>query len=287
MAHQRDAFEAVDGLRLYENRWLPDGDPAAVLVVVHGFTEHSGRYAQAAERLNQHGYAVAAMDLRGHGRSEGLRAFIKTFDQYVDDLEVQLARTRQRWPGKPLFLFGHSMGATIVLRLVLTRQVIVQETPVQETPVRGIVLSAPALQVAAGLFPILRRLAGLIARIFPRLKVVRLGSNRISRDPAVVADFQNDPLVIHERFPVRTGAEILRVLGELPKNFAALKLPFLLLQGTDDKIVDPSACRRLISQAKSADKELRLYEGFYHDLLHEIDRETVLEDIVDWLDARR
>ena len=287
MAHQRDAFKTVDGLRLYENRWLPDGDPAAVLIVVHGFTEHSGRYAQAAERLNQGGYAVVAMDLRGHGRSEGFRAFIKTFDQYVDDLDVQLARTRQRWPDKPLFLFGHSMGGTIVLRWALTRQATTQKAIVQKANVRGIVLSAPALQVADGLFPILRRLAGLVAHILPWLKVVRLGSNRISRDPDVVADFQNDPLVFHDRFSVQTGAEILRVLGELEEGFAELKLPFLLLQGTDDKVVAPSACRRLIAKAKSADKELRLYDGFYHDLLHEIDRETVLEDIVDWLDARR
>ena len=282
MPRERDAFEAVDGLRLYENRWLPDGDPAAILIVVHGFTEHSGRYAQAAERLNRRGYAVAAMDLRGHGHSQGSRAFIKTFDQYVDDLDVQLARTRQRWPGKPLFLFGHSMGGTIILRLAITRSAIVQKAAV-----RGIVLSAPALQVGDGVFPILRRLVGLVARVLPRLAVVRLGSNHISRDPNVVADFQNDPLVYHDRFPVRTGAEILRVLGELQENFAALTLPFLLLQGTDDKVVVPAACRRLVAKAKSTDKELRLYEGFYHDLLHEIDRETVLGDIIDWLDARR
>ena len=282
MAHQRDAFEAVDGLRLYESRWLPDGEAAAVLIVVHGFTEHSGRYAQAAERFNRSGYAVAAMDLRGHGRSQGSRAFIKTFDQYVDDLDTQLARTRERWPGKPLFLFGHSMGGTIIIRQAMTRP----ET-IERADVRGIVLSAPALRVADGLFPILRRVTGVVARVLPRLRIVRLGSSRISRDPKVVADFQNDPLVFHDRFPIRTGAELLAVLDEIQENPQALRLPFFLLQGTDDKVVCPRACRRLISRAKSPDKELRLYEGFYHDLLHEIDSEEVLKDIISWLDARR
>ncbi len=282
MAHQQDTFEAVDGLRLYESRWLPDGEAAAVLIVVHGFTEHSGRYAQAAERLNRSGYAVAAMDLRGHGRSQGSRAFIKTFDQYVDDLDTQLARTRERWPGKPMFLFGHSMGGTIIIRQAMTRP-----KSVQRADVRGIVLSAPALGVADGLFPILRRVAGVVARVLPRLRIVRLGSSQISRDPAVVADFQNDPLVFHDRFPIRTGAEILAALEEIQENPQDLRLPFFLLQGTDDKVVSPRPCRRLISQAKSPDKELRLYEGFYHDLLHEINSEEVLEDIIGWLDARR
>ena len=282
MTNECDTFETGDGLHLEENRWLPDGEPTAVVVVVHGFTEHSGRYAQAAEELCSRGYAVVAADLRGHGRSEGDRVFVDSFGQYLDDLQVQLIRIRQRWPKKRLFLFGHSMGGTIVLCLAIERPAVMQEYAV-----RGIVLSAAALRVADGLFPILRRLAGIVSRIMPRMKIVRIGSNRISRDADAVADFKNDPLVFHGRFPVRTGAEILRVLDELSGRYAELKLPFLLLQGTDDKVVDPTACRRLVAQAKSPDKELRLYEGYYHDLLHEIDRETVLGDIAGWLDSRR
>lgn len=282
MPHEQDAFETSDGLRLFENRWIPEDDPTAVLVIVHGFTEHGGRYARAAAELNRHGYAVVAMDLRGHGRSEGERAFVQSFDQYLDDLDAQLVRLRRRWPDKPLFLFGHSMGGTILIRLAMKRP----ET-IERANVRGIVLSAPALQVADGLFPTLRRLAGLVARVFPRLGVVRLGSSKISRDPTAVADFQNDPLVFHDRFPVRTGAELLAAFNDIQENPQALRLPFFLLQGTDDKVVCPRTCRRLISRAKSPDKELRIYEGFYHDLLHEIDREEVLQDIIDWLDARR
>ncbi|MEA1952634.1 MAG: alpha/beta hydrolase [Planctomycetota bacterium] len=282
MPHEQDDFETFDGLRLFENRWTPEAEPAAVLVVVHGFTEHGGRYEQAAVELNRHGYAVAAMDLRGHGRSEGAKAFVESFDQYVDDLDVQLARVRRRWPDLPLFLFGHSMGGTIIIRQAMKRPEVIERADI-----RGIVLSAPALQVADGLFPVLRRFVKLLARMFPRMRVVRLGSSYISRDPEVVADFRNDPLVFHDRFPVRTGAEMFDAFDDILANPQALRLPFFLLQGTDDKVVCPRACRRLISRAKSPDKELRLYEGFYHDLLHEIDREEVLRDIIGWLDARR
>ncbi len=282
MPHEQDTFETFDGLRLFENRWIPEDDPAAVLVVVHGFIEHSGRYAQAAAELNRRGYAVVAMDLRGHGKSEGARTFIESFDQYVDDLEIQLARVRERWPRLPLFIFGHSMGGTIVIRQAMKRP----ET-IERAGVRGVVLSAPALQVADSLFPILRRLAKLLSRLFPRMCVVRMGSTYVSRDPQAVAAFRNDPLVFHNRFPVRTAAELLDAMDDILANPEDLRVPFFLLQGTDDKVVCPRACRRLIARAKSSDKELRLYEGFYHSLLHEIDREEVIKDISDWLDARR
>lgn len=276
MPSEQNAFAAADGLSLYENVWLPNGEPASVLLVVHGFTEHGGRYAHLAARLNRDGFAVAAMDLRGHGRSAGDRAYVDRFDQYVDDLETHIARTKNRWPGKPLFLFGHSMGGTIVLRRIMQHG----------EDVRGIVLSAPALRIGDGLFPLLRHLAWLVARVLPHLKVVRLGSSRISRDPDAVAEFRNDPLVFHGRFPLQTGAEILRIQDEIQTYFAAVRVPLLLLQGTDDKVVDPGACRHLIAQAKSPDKELRLYKGFYHGILHEIDGKTVLDDVAEWLNVR-
>ncbi|MBN2296663.1 MAG: lysophospholipase [Pirellulales bacterium] len=282
MPHEQDAFETFDGLRLFENRWTPEGDPMALVVVIHGFTEHSGRYEQAAAELNQRGYAVAAMDLRGHGQSDGARTFIESFDEYVDDLDIHLARIRERWPGLPLFLFGHSMGGTIAIRQAMKRP-----ESIERFDIRGIILSAPALQVADSLFPILRRLAKLLSRLFPRMRVVRMGSTYISRDPEAVAAFRNDPLVFHDRFPVRTGAELLDAMDDILANAEDLRLPFFLLQGTDDRVVCPRSCRRLIARAKSPDKELRLYEGFYHSLLHEIDREAVLQDIIDWLDARR
>ena len=278
MLHYEDRFETHDGLQLHENRWLPERDPAAaVVVVVHGIIEHSGRYAPAAAALNRQGYAVYAMDLRGHGKSDGSRVAIRRFDEYLADLELFLDRVRAREPGKPLFLFGHSMGGAIVTLFALSRQ----------PDVRGLVLSAPAFRIAGRLFPVLRRLAALFSRLLPWLRVTQLGYSMLSRDPQVIARFKSDPLVFHGRFPVRTGAEILRAARRIQDQMEAINLPFLLLHGTGDFVTDPEGSRQLHARAASADKTIKLYDGLYHDLLNEPEKEQVTADLIEWLNARR
>ena len=165
MTHHEDRFAAGDGLTLYEQSWLPLGEPRATVIVVHGVTEHGGRYARLANELNRRGYAVHAMDLRGHGRSDGDRILIREFDQYLDDLELFVGRVAERQAGKPLFLFGHSMGGAIVALLAATRQ----------PDARGVILSAPAVLVAGGVFPVLRRLAGFVSLVWPTLRLVHMG----------------------------------------------------------------------------------------------------------------
>jgi alpha-beta hydrolase superfamily lysophospholipase len=277
MPHEEDRFEVADGLTLYENRWYPDGEAAAVVVLVHGFAEHSGRYRRVADALGQRGYAVYAMDLRGHGKSDGPRVFVASFDLYLDDLKVYLARVRRREPQKPTFLFGHSMGGAIVCRLAMT----------DPPGVNGLVLSAPAIQMPDNLFPLLRRLASPFSRLFPWLRVVKLGSSMLSRDVLVLARFEQDPLVFHGRLPARTGAEILRAVEQIQSNMEALRLPFLILQGTGDRVVDPEGARALYERAAAADKTLKLYEGLYHEVLSEPEKEQVTADMLAWLDARR
>jgi len=277
MPHEEDRFETADGLRLHENRWLPEGDPAAVVVVVHGFVEHSGRYADLAEQLNRQGYAVYAMDLRGHGKSEGSRVFVRSFDDYLDDVERFLGRVRARQPHKPTFLFGCSMGGTIVALLAATRPL----------SAGGLVLSAPACRIGDRVFPILRRLAALVSLVLPRLRLVPIRFTMLSRDPEVVARFKSDPLVFHGRFPVRTGAEILRAANRLAGQLEAIELPLLILHGTGDMLTDPEGSRQLHARAGSTDKTLKLYEGLYHDLLHEPEKEQVTADVIEWLAARR
>ena len=198
-----DFFPARDGLRLFQRRWLPGSEPRAEVLVVHGLIEHGGRYAPTAEALARRGYAVSAMDLRGHGRSQGPRCWIRTFDDYLDDLDAFFDRVVRGSEGKPVFLLGHSLGGLIAAWWCIRRQ----------PKLSGLVLSGPVLQVCHRLFPWLRHLSGVGSVLFPRLRLLRLGGRNISRDPAVVAQFRGDPLVFHGRFPVRTGTEILRVGG--------------------------------------------------------------------------
>jgi alpha-beta hydrolase superfamily lysophospholipase len=277
MAHHEDRFTARDGIALHEQWWLPRQEPVASVVIVHGINEHGGRYAQLAEDLNCRGYAVYVMDLRGHGRSDGERAMIWQFDQYLDDVEVLLERVAARQPGKPIFLFGHSMGGAIVAMLAITRP----------PKVQGLILSAPAVLIAGGVFPILRRLASLVSILWPTLRVTRMGCRFISRDPAVVEAFRNDPLVFHGRFPVRTGAEILRAAKRIQAGASRINLPLLVLHGTGDIVTDPRGSRLLVTRAASSSKTLQLYTGLYHEVLSEPEREQVLADVLEWLDAHR
>jgi len=275
MTHHEDHFTARDGLSLYEQWWLPDKEPRAAVVVVHGVFEHGGRYARLAEDLNRRGYAVYAMDLRGHGRSAGERAMIRSFDLFLDDLDLFLERTAARHPGKPVFLLGHSMGGAVAALLGITRP----------PKIRGMILSAPSVLVAGGVFPLLRRLAWLAAIVWPTLRVTRLGCRFISRDPAVVEAFRNDPLVFHDRFPVRTGSEILRAAKRIQADAERMTLPMLVMHGTGDYVTDPQGSRMLVARAHSTDKTLQLYQGLYHEIFSEPERRQVLDDLLAWLDG--
>ena len=232
-------FSGHDGLRLYEQVWLPEGEPRAVLVLVHGLAEHSGHYAATAEELTRRRYVLHTMDLRGHGRSEGPRCYICAFDQYLDDLDVLAGRAVARQPEKPWFLWGHSMGGLIATAWAIVRQ----------PACRGLVLSAPLLR-AQTLFILAARFAGPLSRIFPRWRAIRVNFGGISRDRSGSPNSQADPLVFHGRFPLRTVAEILRVTRFASEQIAAIRLPLLVLHGAADQLCDPAASRDLSTRRR-------------------------------------
>ena len=270
-------FEAADGLQLHERRWLPEGDAKAVVALVHGGTEHAGRYAHVAAFLNRHGYAVGAFDLRGHGRSEGRRLFVRSSEEHLDDAERFLDRLRQSWPRGPLFLFGHSMGGTVATLLVLTR-------PVE---VDGLILSGPFLSLGEGFSPLKIRAAKLLGRLLPHMPVEKLKAAYISRDEAVVRRYEADPLVYRGGIPARSAAAIIPAFRRIEAEEEGLRVPLLVLHGTDDRLADVEGSKRLYRRAGSADKTLKLYEGFYHEVLNEPEKEQVMEDLLKWLEARR
>jgi acylglycerol lipase len=269
-------FPARDGTQLFERRWQPGGRPLAEVLIVHGFIEHGGRYAPTAEALARHGFAVSVTDLRGQGKSEGPRCWIRTFDEYLDDLDLGFDRVVHRADGKPLFMLGHSLGGVIAVLWCIRR----------EPKLAGLILSGPVFQIREQLFPWLRRIARIASVLFPRLRLARMGGRNISRDPAVVAGFRDDPLVFHGRFPVRTGAEILRAGKRARAEFEKLRQPLLILHGTGDRVASPEASRELYERAGAADKTIRLYAGLYHEVLNEPEKEQVLADLIEWIERR-
>jgi len=271
----RQTLIAPDGLRLFMPYWLPDDDPRATVVLVHGYGEHSGRYGHVADALTQCGAAVYAYDQRGYGRSEGDRAYIEDFDTYLDDLDYVL-QTPVLPADVPRFLMGHSMGGLVVLRHALLRQ----------PDVEGLVLSAPAIEINPDLAPFLRRFAQWIGRVAPRLPTVRSPEGGISRDADVVAYAENDPLNYHGAVRARMGAEMLRAGDAVKERLEDVEYPFVVFHGTADTLTNPEWSQRLYDRAASTDKTIHLYDGLYHETHNEPERETVLRDLADWVHER-
>ena len=272
---QEASFTSADGLRLHERAWLPEGEPRAVLAVVPGAAEHSGRYAHLGGFLARHGYAVHALDLRGHGESAGRRLFVRSFGEYLDDVGGFLARVRLAHPGKPLFLLGHSMGGTVAALYALTRP----------GPLRGLVLSGPLLALGDDLSPLKAALARFLGRFLPRLPVQKLDAASISRDPEVVRRYREDPRVHHGAIPAGTAAAGMAAIARIEETEPTLEMPLLILHGTADRLASPAGSQRLQRRAGSADRTLRLYDGYFHEVFNEPGRERVLDDLLAWLDA--
>ena len=269
---EHDSFVGVRGLKIHARTWLPAGAPIGVVVIAHGFAEHGGRYAAVAERLVADGIAVRAADHRGHGLSEGKRTSIVRFGDYVDDLTTVIAQAHARWPWLRIVLLGHSMGGLVALDLAVR----------PGGPVDGLVLSAPAacprevsrFTLAAG---------RALSRVAPNTGVLRLPLNRISRDPAVVDAYNKDPLVFRTPIRARLGAEMLDAMDRVEAGLPSLRTPLLVMQGTADGLVDPGCGPHVYDRAGSEDKTLKMYDGLWHEIFNEPERDHVLDDLTGWL----
>jgi alpha-beta hydrolase superfamily lysophospholipase len=267
-----ESFSGARGLRIHVRTWLPAAQPVGVVVIAHGFAEHGGRYASVAERLVAAGIAVRAPDHRGHGLSEGRRTSIVRFADYVDDLSTVITQARERWPSLHLVLLGHSMGGLIALDLAVR----------QTIPLEGLVLSAPAA-CPREVSKVTLALGRALSRFAPNTGVLRLPLNRISRDPRVVDAYNNDPLVYRTPIRARLGAEMLDAMDRVDAGLPALRVPLLVMQGTADGLVDPGCGPHVYDRAGSADKTLKMYDGLWHEIFNEPEREHVLADLTGWL----
>lgn len=274
--HEQGTFKTNDGLDLFEQRWQPDKDAKAVIVILHGYAEHSGRYAHVADYLVNHGYAVATFDLRSHGRSDGKNTFIRSFDEFLSDTDLFVKRVTERHPRQKLFLLGHSMGGLIASLFVVTRK----------PDVKGLMLSGASLKISDEISPLLVKLSSVIGAILPKLPTIRLDGTAVSRDPEVVKKYDSDPLNYRGGIPARTGAEFNRGVKQIQEQMEAITLPLLIMHGTADRLADPEGSKQLYQRAQSKDKTLKLYEGFYHEILNEPEKEKVMADIVGWVDER-
>jgi acylglycerol lipase len=267
-----EAFRAGDGLQLYTQSWLPD-HPRAVVIISHGYAEHSGRYQHFANHLVENGFAVYALDHRGHGRSEGERANVKIFDEYVNDLSRFVNSVREKHPSLKRFLFGHSMGGAIAAQLVIK----------QPEQVDGLLLSSPYFINAVSVPAPLMAVSGIVSRVLPGLPTIKLESKDISRDVGVVKAYDTDPLNYRGGTKARFGTELLGAGKYVLSRSDSIKLPILIMVGTGDKIASAEGGRKLFESVASTDKTLQTYDGYYHEIINEIGKEKVYEDATVWL----
>ncbi len=275
MQHSEGTFTAADGLSIYHQAWRPDGDPKAIVLLFHGLGEHSGRFAHVGTRLSESGYAVHALDHRGHGRSEGKRVFVKSYGEFQRDLVQFRQAVEREHRGLPLVVLGHSMGGNLAVGHALDNQ----------AGLAGLALSAPALQAGESLSPAKMKIASVLGKVAPGLRLEQLDAAAISRDPTVVAAYRSDPLVYTGKISAGLAAALIEAIQTLPKRYGELRLPLLLQQGTADRLVDASGTRALEAAAVNATVTAHYYDGLYHEVFNEPEQDAVLADTVAWLDT--
>jgi alpha-beta hydrolase superfamily lysophospholipase len=272
--HEEEFFDGAHATKLYAQWWRPrDGKVRGALVIVHGLRDYSARYGELAERLAKDGIAVYAADLRGHAHSAGKRVSIQTFDDYLDDLDILMRRTQQREPHVPVYLFGFSMGGAIATDYAIT----------YHPDIHGLILAGAALDVDASGLKIASTKA--VASINPDAGLFTLDPHDFSRDPQVVDLNLKDPLVYQDGAPVHTAVELLNAIDLIKQRMHEIDVPLLIMHGKADKVVPPAGSVALYAAATSTDKTLTLYDGLYHDLLHEPEKLKVEGDIEKWLVA--
>jgi alpha-beta hydrolase superfamily lysophospholipase len=276
MDHSEGNFNGVRNINIYYQAWLPAGDVKAVLLVVHGLGEHSGRYMNVGNHLVPLGYAVYALDHIGHGRSGGEREIVKHFEDFTHNLTLFFNMVKDWQKDKAVFLLGHSMGGAIVSYYLLDHQ----------ADFKGAILSAPAVKAGDSISAFTITMSKVLSKIAPRMGVMALDATAISRDRLVVQAYVNDPLVFHDKTPARIAAELLSAMQRITAEVGRITLPFIVVQGGDDKLVDPAGAQMLYEMASSKDKMLEIYPGMYHEVFNEPDRMRVLQEVETWLEAR-
>lgn len=266
-----ETFAGSDGIELFARSWRPTTVARGIVVLVHGFKSHSGLYDWPAQQLVQSGLAVYAHDLRGHGLSQGARYHVDHFDDYVRDLEVFVALARARERAVPLFMLGHSAGGVVACLYALEHQremagLISEDLSFELTP------ADVALVLLRG-----------VSHLAPHAQLLNLKDEDFSRDAAFVARMQRDPLVAHTSGTVQLLAELIRADRLLAENFSRIYLPLLVLHGTDDHVAKLEGSRHFYDETGSIDRTLNLYQGHYHDLLNDLGKERVTNDIAQWI----
>lgn len=269
------ADSAGAGAKLHVTHWLPEGRPRAAVLLAHGYAEHAGRYGHVARRLTDAGYAVYAIDHWGHGQSDGEAGFVPRFSAFTDGMVELLTLVEVNHGDTPRLLLGHSMGGLIATLFLIGHQ----------RAFIAAALSGPAIVPAVSPSRFTVWISRFLSRFFPRLGVLALDANGVSRDPAVVAAYLADPLVYTGKIGARLGKEFMDAMAAAQAGASKISLPILLQHGETDSLASAEGSKYLFEHVSSADKTLKIYPGLFHEIYNEPERDAVLDDLIGWFDA--
>jgi alpha-beta hydrolase superfamily lysophospholipase len=276
MQHQDGTFKGAAGHTVYYQYWSPEQKAKAVVLVVHGAGEHSARYSELAQRFCDAGYAVAALDHIGHGKSSGSYGHMDDLQHHLDTLDIFRQRVTSEFTGLPMILLGHSMGGLISACYLLKEQ----------KHFIGCALSGPAIKTELEPGVVQIAIIRTLALLLPKLGVMQLDAAGVSRDPEVVAAYKADPLINQGKMSARFVSELFRGMNLIQEEAASVELPLLIMHGGGDLMTAPSGSRFLHDAVASNDKTLKIYPELYHEIFKEPEREQVFADLISWCDAR-
>jgi alpha-beta hydrolase superfamily lysophospholipase len=272
MIHFETDWYSADGLRLYAQGWEPETSRKAVVCLVHGIGEHTSRFKHVAEALTASGYVLFGSDWRGHGRSEGKRGHIPSIEAVLKDIDILVEKARDRYPGLPVYLYGQSLGAILVLYYSLKRK----------PDIAGVIATSPALRSSLDKQPVKIAAAKVLGSIIPSVTLHSgLVPEQLSRDKKVVSDYVNDPMV-HFRMSLGFGKILLGVRKWVLAHSREFTLPLLIMHGKEDEIAYFSSS---VDFAAPITEKciLVLWDGALHELHNEPEKEDVLKAIIEWL----
>jgi len=275
MKHTEFKLKTFDELSLFGQSWQPESKPKAVICLVHGLGEYSGRYTHVADALTLAGYAIFAFDLRGHGKSSGQRGHAPSYEALLNDVSLFFNEMDKNFPELPLFLYGHSLGGNLVLNYILRHQ----------PQLKGVIVTDPWLRLAfePPRFKVI--LAQITNYIWPSFSQKNgLDTKALSRDPEVVQAYENDPLV-HGHISARMFIGIYQSGYWALEHASEFSLPLLLIHGGDDKIISVEAGREFADKIKE-NCTLKIWDGLYHEIHNEPEKEEVFKYLIDWLDKK-
>ncbi|NMC52720.1 MAG: alpha/beta hydrolase [Chloroflexi bacterium] len=272
MRSETGSWKTENGLQIYTRTWLPESPIRAGVVLVHGLGEHSGRYTHLASYLTEHGIAVYSFDLPGHGQSQGSKGHIPSY-AFVSRMLTQFcAAVSKDQPEIPLILYGHSLGGALVLYHLLTHP----------DGVNAAVVTSPGLIPANPPSAATLLMARLLANILPAGTISnQLDLTGLSRDPQVVQAYRDDPLT-HDRVSFALGLDLIKKGEWILENASTLSVPILLMVGSADRLVNPDPVIRF-AQASPRYTTLKLWDGFYHELHNEPEKDAVFQTMLDWI----